>query len=198
MRLFLLLLCALSTLLAGCQTSYGKRSQWPYPEPPGPAPQVYAPAPSGPEQTPSIIVPVEPQVAPLPEPRSLPAYPKTADEISGAAVSSLLKQARADREAGRVQQAQASLDRALRIEPRNYFVWSYMGQTYLAQQNYAQAVTAAQKSNSLARGNVYVELENYRVISAARDASGDSAGALTARARAEEIQQMLNQAQATP
>ena len=192
MRLRLYLLCLISVALIGCQTTRGKHEgQWPYPEPPRPSSGNERPA-TQPDS--NGIVPVEPQVAPLPEPRTLPAYPKSADEVSGAAVVSLLKQARQAREAGNVQQAQASLDRALRIEPRNYFVWSSMGQTYLEQKNYAQAVTAAQKSNSLARGNVYVELENYRTIAAAREASGDSSGALTARARVEEIQQMLDQA----
>ena len=197
MRLRLTLLCLLPAVLIGCQTTRGKhegQGQWPYPEAPGPSSGNERPATQQPAPLPGVVVPVEPQVEPLPSPRTLPSFPKTADEVSGAAVVSLLKQARIDREAGRVQQAQASLDRALRIEPRNYFVWSSMGQAYLEQKNYPQAVTAAQKSNSLARGNVYVELENYRVIAAAREASGDNSGAVSARARVEEIQQMLDQA----
>ena len=95
---------------------------------------------------------------------------------------------RSQRAAGQPQQAQATLERALRIEPRNYFVWSALAQTHLDQKNYEQAASVAAKSNSLARGNLYVELENWKTIRAARVATGNASGAEQAQARIDSIQ----------
>lgn len=187
----------LTLFLSACETTRGTREgAWPYPTPPS------APAPGAPVEypaQPSTSDPAAPADQPQPEPvyvpppRVLPSYPKTAEAISGAAVVSLLKQSRAARDLGEPVKAQAALERALRIEPRNYFIWSALAGTYLEQKNYPQAATVAQKSNSLARGNVYAEMENYRVIALAREAQGDAAGALQAQARVDEIQRLLQQ-----
>lgn len=194
MRFRVLILSLIVLSITACETTRGTRERvWPYPESPMPGQPAGHPQ-SIPGQ-PSAIPPQGPQAVSPPEVKPLPAYPKAAQEISGGAVLSLLKQAREARDAGKPDQAQSALERALRIEPRNYFVWSALAGSYLDQKNYEQAITVAQKSNSLARGNVYVELENYRVIAAARDASGDAAGALQAQARADEIEMMLRQAQ---
>ena len=66
-----------------------------------------------------------------------------------------------------------------------------LAQVYLDQQNYDQAISVAGKSNSLARGNVYVELTNWKTISAARSAQGDSIGALQAQSKVDEIQRQI-------
>jgi hypothetical protein len=47
------------------------------------------------------------------------------------------------------------------------------------------------KSNSLARGNVYVELENWKVIRAARDAQGDAIGSLQAQSKLDDLQRSI-------
>jgi tetratricopeptide (TPR) repeat protein len=135
-------------------------------------------------------VPSSPQAI-TPESAPLPSFPKTAEEISGQAVVSLMKQARQERSQNLFDRAAEDLERAIRIEPRNYFVWSMLAQVYLDQQNYDQAVNVAGKSNSLARGNVYVELENWKTISAARTAQGDSIGALQAQSKVDEIQRQI-------
>ena len=132
-----------------------------------------------------------PPVAVAPPPKVLPAYPKSADEISSQAVLSLMKQARSARAAGQFDQASGALERAQRIEPRNYFVWSALGRVYLDKKLYDNAESVAMKSNSLARGNVYVELENWKVIAAARQAQGDAIGALQAQVKVDEIQRDL-------
>lgn len=180
-------------VVAGCQTVHGRR-ETSQPQPAQPASRPLPPAPSG---TPApVIVPESesPQAMPLPPPKALPNYPKSADEISGGAVLSLLRQAQAARSAGRYDQAAAALERAQRIEPRNYFVWSSLAGTYLLQKNYDQAISVAQKASSLARGNVYVEQENWRVIRDARSASGDVDGAALAQSRIDAIQQLLQSA----
>lgn len=199
MKLWIKLGCvALALLIAGCQTARG-RHEGSWPQEPSPRPSRPAPG-TAPAGTPApVIVPGgdAPQAVPLPPPRILPNYPKAAEEISGGAVLSLLRQARDARSGGHFDQAAGALERAQRIEPRNYFVWSSLADTYLQQKSYEQAISVAQKSNSLARGNVYVEQENWRVIRDARSATGDADGAALAQARIEAIQQLL-QAAAPP
>lgn len=177
-------------LLGACTSPAGKREGvWPYPEPPvvdappspsDPLPGTPAPLPSAEPQ------PIPPEARPPP-----PNAPRTAEQISGQAVVSLMRQAREARGQGRFDMAASSLERAQRIEPRNYFVWSMMAQVRLEQQQYEQAVSMAAKSNSLARGNVYVELENWKTISAARAAQGDSLGALQAQSKIEDLQRRI-------
>lgn len=176
--------CLLAAVIGACATAPEPRQViWPEPPsrtaPPGtPGAPVTSPLPTAP-------VPVEP-------PRPIaPQYPRSAQEISGQAVVSLLQQAQADRAAGQYELAAAELERALRIEPRNYFLWSALAQVYLDQGQFEQARSVAQKSNSLARGNVYVELENWRTIAAALQALGDPVGALQAQARADELERGL-------
>ncbi|HSW14868.1 MAG TPA: tetratricopeptide repeat protein [Solimonas sp.] len=195
----LILSCAL--ILGACATQQGKREAvWPWPEPPSgqparpaphlpsePIPGMPSPIPPGGPQP----IPTEPQVTLPPVPAPPPNVPRSAEAISGQAVSSLVKQARAQRAAGQPAQAQALLERAQRIEPRNYFIWSALAQSHLDQKNFDQAESLAQKSNSLARGNVYVELENWKTIRASRTARGDAAGAQRAQERVDAIQQAL-------
>lgn len=124
------------------------------------------------------------------EPIAPPSYPKTAGEVSGQAVVSLMQMANEASAKGQYDLAASQLERAQRIEPRNYFVWSAMAKVYLKQEQYAQAISVAGKSNSLARGNIYVELENYKTIASARRSSGDSLGALQAEAKIEELERV--------
>lgn len=174
-----LVLLSLVLTLAACASRQASRRVWSEPAAtPGEAPRATAP--------PLVI---EPEggagVAPAPD------YPRSAEQVSGAAVTSLMRQARAALDGGQPAQAAASLERALRIEPRNYFVWSLLAQTYLAQGNFSQADSVAGKSNALARGNAYVELENWRTIAAARLAQGDVAGEAVARERVDALQSWL-------
>jgi len=197
-----LILSIVALALAACAPQRGTREAvWPWPEPPSGKPVPPRPSPNLPAEPvpgmPSPIppsgpqpVPVEPSVIPMPAPPP-PDAPRSAEAISGQAVSSLVKQARAQRAAGQPQQAQALLERAQRIEPRNYFVWSALAQSHLDQKNFDQAESLAQKSNSLARGNVYVELENWKTIRASRAARGDAAGVQRAQERIDAIQQAL-------
>lgn len=142
-----------------------------------------------PDTTPSY--PVE-RVPPTRSYGNLDAYPRSATEVSGAAVLSLIEQARAEVAAGRPDQAVAALETALDIEPRNPFVWQQLAATHLAQHLPDQAENKAQRSSSFARGNPYVEVENWRVIAAARQARGDLAGARAARERVDELQDLLD------
>lgn len=180
----------LALLLQACATpsATGRReNSIPFPQPVGQDPQG---APSN-ESGGGIGRVIAPPVPITSEPAAPPSYPRSADEVSGQAVVSLMRQASEASTQGQHDLAASQLERAQRIEPRNYFVWSALAKVYLQQEQYDQAVSVAGKSNSLARGNVYVELENWKTIAAARHARGDSVGAVQAEARIDEIERLL-------
>lgn len=93
------------------------------------------------------------------------------------AVIALLDRAQTDNESGQREAAGASLERALRIEPRNPWLWLELARVRLVQGQYAQAITLARKSNSFAGRQSRVKSESWQVIGNARVAQGDSAGA---------------------
>ena len=119
-----------------------------------------------------------------PSPVSAPA-PLPAPAIENAAVASLLDSARQDVAAGRLANAAASLERALRIEPRNPRLWQELARVRLQQGEYAQAESVAARSNSWAGGDNRLRAENWRLIAQAREARGDAAGARAALDAAE-------------
>ena len=114
-----------------------------------------------------------------PSPVSEPA-PAPAAATGSAAVASLVTSARADAAAGRLVQAAASLERALRIEPRNPHLWQELARVRLRQGDYAQVESVAARSNSWAGGDSRLRAENWRLIAQAREARGDAAGARAA------------------
>src|SRR5205823_14495417 len=117
-----------------------------------------------------------PAPAPLPEPAA-----RTED----LAIAGLLDGARADAAAGRLANAAASLERALRIEPRNPRLWQELARVRLKQGDYAQAESTAARSNSWAGSDNALRAENWRLIAHAREARGDAEGAKGALEAAE-------------
>ena len=148
------------------------------------------PAQPGTAAPPGHIGPAAP--APYVTNPSTGSYARSANEVSGPAVLGLLDQARTELDAGRSDQSVATLERALRIEPRNPFLWQALAGAHLRQNLPDQAESVAQRANSLANGNPYVEIENWRLIATAREARGDMAGAQQAQARLAELQERLN------
>lgn len=108
---------------------------------------------------------------------------------SNRAVIALLDQAQTDSGAGHREAADASLERALNIEPRNPWLWHQLAQLRLAQGQYAQAITLAGKSNSFAGSQNDVQAANWQVIGQARVAQGDPAGGEQAFKRAADFVQ---------
>ena len=153
---------ALAALLAGCATT------------PGPAP---TPAPE-PDLPPVQI----PEAGPAPVP-----VPAPAARTENVAIAGLMDTARADTAAGRLANAAATLERALRIEPRNPRLWQELARVRLKQGQYAQAESVAARSNSWAGSDNALRAENWRLIAEARTARGDAEGARTALDAAERI-----------
>ena len=117
----------------------------------------------------------EPTPAPQPEPVAKPAAPS-----ENIAVAGLMQSARSDAAAGRLPNAAATLERALRIEPRNPRLWQELARVRLMQGEYAQAESVAARSNSWAGSDNTLRVENWRLIAQSREARGDAQGARTA------------------
>lgn len=186
------LLCLLPLLLTACVA---------VPPSNEPVPGVVLPAPGTPAgggevQPGGAIVPGLPTGEPVPLPDTRPplnpSLPKSI-EASGAAapVISLVKTARAALKSGRTDQAGASLERALRIEPRNAWVWQALSQLHVVTQQGEQAESEAKKSISLGKRNPYLDVENWRLIAEARKLRGDQAGAVDADNKREDLQRLI-------
>lgn len=118
----------------------------------------------------AVLQPVEP-----------PAQPS-----GNMAVMTLLNKAQSQAAAGRMEEARAYLERALRIEPRNPVLWQELSRIRLNQGQYRQAENLAAKSNVLAGANKYLRAENWRIIGEARSRRGDPQGAQAAFEKAEQ------------
>jgi tetratricopeptide (TPR) repeat protein len=104
------------------------------------------------------------------------------------AVVGLISTARADTDAGQYPNAIASLERALRIEPKNPRLWQEFARVRMKQGDYAQAENLAARSNSWAGSDNDLRAENWRLIAEARAARGDDAGAKAALERAKQAE----------
>jgi len=104
------------------------------------------------------------------------AGPQTTGEdpsaVTGRAATSLLARADTHVQVGEWEQAAALLERALRIEPRNPWLWHRLASIRFNQGRFAQAVSLARKSDSLAQGDAVLNEKNRRLIEAARQAAG--------------------------
>jgi Tfp pilus assembly protein PilF len=118
--------------------------------------------------------PTTPEPEPAPAPPVVPATPPRQENI---AVAGLMNSARADAAAGNLTNAAASLERALRIEPRNPRLWHELARVRLKQGQYVQAESVAARSNSWAGEDKPLRAENWRLIAQSREARGDAEGA---------------------
>lgn len=92
-------------------------------------------------------------------------------------VLALVSQAERETAQGRLPAAGASLERALRIEPRNPVLWQKLARVRLEQKEYRQAENLAAKSNALAAHNRRLRRENWQIIGQARQERGNQTGA---------------------
>lgn len=106
--------------------------------------------------------------------------PETQPVSDNSAVTTLVDAARADTAGGKLDAAVASLERALRIEPRNPSLWQELAKLRLQQGQYQQAEGLAARSNGWAGSNKALRAENWRIIGQARLKRGDYPGAQTA------------------
>lgn len=126
------------------------------------------------------------QPAPLPPPVTGTAIP--APPAESAAVLALVERADRQYQTRDLDAAAASLERALRIEPRNAQLWHRLAAVRLDQGQNDQAIQMAAKSNSLAGTDRGLQARNWQLIASARRAKGDLAGAQAADQRAAQFE----------
>ena len=103
------------------------------------------------------------------------------------AIAGLVETARSDAAAGRLSNAAASLERALRIEPRNPRLWQELARVRLRQGDYLQAENLAQRSNTWGGTDNRLRAENWSLIAQSRQARGDAEGARKAQDLANQL-----------
>ena len=138
-----------------------------------------------PPETPPSSAPTPSPEAPAIPPAETPPPPVARAENT--AVAGLMETARADAAAGKLSTAAASIERALRIEPRNPRLWQELARIRLQQGQRVQVESVAARSNSFAGADNALRAENWRLIAQAREARGDADGARVARESAEKF-----------
>jgi len=152
--------------------------------------------------------PLEAERAPEPSPASLSPGVETGAPAASAALErnpalvGLAETARAQTRSGAHDRAAATLERALRIEPRDPWLWHQLARVRFAQGALDQAAQLAVRSNTYVAGaypggayatSAYatsdrrIEAANWRLLAAVRERQGDLEGARAAAARADAI-----------
>ncbi len=182
-----LIFLILMLLLSACNPTPARR-----PEPP--------PAPYRLDPPPVATAPTVPTPAAVPEPvptisaeelRALSAarptlsapLPSAAPAASSQSRELLLRQADSELAANNPAAAVATLERALRLEPRNSVLWYRLGEAQLRRGSPGQAEQAALKAERLATDNS-LRRQSLELIASARLLQGDTAGAAQAQAQA--------------
>ncbi len=95
-------------------------------------------------------------------------------------VEGLLQESQRKQDGGDLAGAVASIERALRIEPRNAYLWNRLAHLRLEQGQSARAIELAAKSRSLAGADSKLKADNWRVSEQAWRKSGDRNAAIKA------------------
>lgn len=129
---------------------------------------------------------------PPPLPPAKPSMPVPSSEPARAsdspAVVALLDRAEQQHQGRDLEATAVSLERALRIEPRNPLLWQRMATVRLEQGQWEQAMQMAARSNSYAGRYGGLRARNWRIIAEARRAQGDVQGAADAELKASQLE----------
>ena len=148
--------------LGACTTLQG-------PQRPAPSSTPGGAAAAPPSEAPSTAAPngaAGSPAAPGSPPPSGGASARPPSETSSA-TQALLAQSRASRAAGNYAQANATIERALRIAPSNPNLWIELGEIELASGNSAQAATLAHKALTLAPNDSLAAADAQKLLRAA-------------------------------
>jgi len=133
-----------------------------------PQPSTTAPVPStAPPPAVAVIRPVPDLGEAPPAPAEPLPAPRTAPPVSSAS-QALLTQSRSHQAAGRYEQAAASIERAVRIEPRQPVLWLELGNIRLKEGDFAQAESMGRKALSLATGDATLTAKAEQLIATAK------------------------------
>lgn len=123
------------------------------------------------------LLPPEPEATPEPAPGKVP----------GSAISHLHADAKKQLAAKQYNSAVSTLERALRIAPRNAELWHSLAVARLQQRRWDMARNLAAKSNSLAAADRALQARNWRLIANSHQAQGNTSAALQAWQRARDL-----------
>ena len=134
---------------------------------------------------PVVLVPIEERNAPATT-RNKPASIhketiKEANQQQEPVIIALLKDADTFSGQGQSAKAAATIERALRIEPRNAVLWYRLSVVRFQQQQWQQTIAMARKSIALAGNNSSLKSDNWGLIAKAYDKLGDKQKASEAR-----------------
>lgn len=104
------------------------------------------------------------------------------------AIDMLTEEADNQQSEGDLDGAITTLERALRIEPRNPHLWNRLARIRMLQQQFKQASDLAQRSNALTEKGAPIRHDNWRIIADVRRMERDFSGAREADQRAATLQ----------
>jgi len=176
MRSWQVVIISMSLLMVGCG-SLGSRSTPAPVEEPG---QVVV-------ETERVIVDQAsaPLPSTIPEPSDAPAEKSaTISPQTSSATTKLRLAALSQQRTGKYSHAAATLERALRISPRDAKLWHQLAQVRLSQKKWRLAVNMAAKSNALATQQRPLQRKNWLIIAKAYRELGQTSKANAAMQRA--------------
>ena len=105
------------------------------------------------------------------------------------AIVALMGEAERAEVRGNRENAIATLERALRIEPKNATLWNRLAGLRMRQGQWQQALNLARKSNSLAAGDYDLQLENWQMILEIKQKVNDAQGIRDAQQMIEQLRE---------
>ena len=116
---------------------------------------------------------VDGEVLPLPDQPKLSAQTLGTATAMSPVAQRLLDKSELQRRDGDMVAAAGSLERALRIEPRNALLWSRLAYIRYQQGNWQQSAQLAMKSNTLNPSNIDLRRENWYLMANAYQEMGE-------------------------
>ena len=132
-----------------------------------------------------ILIP-PPKETPKQAPSSKSYVARPKPMVMSAAVRHLMKDASSLGRQGDLDAAVTTIERALRIQPRNAALWNQLASFRLQQDQPDSAENLAKKSNILAGGDLKLKRKNWTLISIARRKLGNAEGAYRAKTKADQ------------
>lgn len=111
--------------------------------------------------------------SPLPDQPVVQSEPMTQPRAMSPVVRKLVASAQTQQRAGNWDGAASSLERALRIEPRNALLWARLADVHFGQKAWRKAIQIAAKSNTLAKTDTMLRRQNWYLMANAYDELGD-------------------------
>ncbi len=104
------------------------------------------------------------------------------------AIDKLTDEAEKQQQRGNLKSAVITLERALRIEPRNPHLWNRLAQVRMLQKEFKLAGDLATRSNALTQKGAAIRHDNWLIIAKVRRIEQDYSGAEEAENRAATLQ----------